>query len=961
MALEYGFDFNGSFDKIRELFSLADFSVGVLETTCSDINPYECEKVRTDKGSPNCNSPSTFISALKNAGFNALVTANNHNCDTGREGLLQTVNAIKNNGLLNIGAMGDNPVLAYVKGIKVAFIACNMISNGLEAQCGTNEDNHIAKYSPAYFEKMIDAAKSKGAEYIIAYQHFGKMNSVQVRSVQTVAAKETATIGADFIIGSHPHVLQRFDVIETEDGRKVPCAYSLGNLLTSMSELKENRESAVIKLCLSKEDDGVKAEYSYIPTLVTDENNTVTLRAITNPVTDREKEAYDRIALLLGDKIGVSEKRKVYLQGSVVLRKIFETQTDTTVNSDALILSPLSLMSKAYNELANDEKMPRVNLDVKKNLEEHIKNSKCEYIAIDFYTAAAVSLYKLGESYYTASAGFTASEFYKKHKNEFTVIKPPFDERLWKESLKAYAALIGKYFDKEKIILIRLSFSDKRAKYDQLRNGVKRDALNRRIKELEEYFISLVNPVVIDVSSHYFASGNDESPSAFEPAFYTHINKLISRVISGDKTFYHSAKDEGIFIDRVIKYYDNMTARAYQGWLLSDNDTADVIMRYSSKLFVARNKDRLIKLKNNPDVTLLQAADFFKDDVGAEEFISTLAAIDLLLKGDISQPYDSYSVIFKNDLNAVKLMAKLLAEKTGVRTTKHNCELVFMLKDDKKQLDEYKKSVNEISVDIWGSCVSRESVNHNEPFISVNKYVFKQPIPLAFEKEICHTVPESAQDFCNNAWRRRTVKEAFSHEGINTLSKSNSPWLIVDFYDLICNMMLFKGSLFEVDDFIMRTAFYKSISRDCKKTYLFREKDTAFCDDAVKRFSDFVKSRYGKNIILVKLSLKDKYVTLDNRIEKLSDDSAFAEKKEFLERYESMFAALTDCYVVDVAKHFYADDSFALGGAHIVHYEKEFYSCCAKHITEILSGCEEKYHSEADKNYILLRNLKLKR
>ena len=131
--------------------------------------------------------------------------------------------------------------------------------------------------------------------------------------------------------------------------------------------------------------------------------------------------------------------------------------------------------------------------------------------------------------------------------------------------------------------------------------------------------------------------------------------------------------------------------------------------------------------------------------------------------------------------------------------------------------------------------------------------------------------------------------------------------------------------------------------------------------DKAEKFSDFVKSRYGKNIILVKLSLKDKYVTLDNRIEKLSDDSAFAEKKEFLERYEGMFAALTDCYVVDVAKHFYADDSFALGGAHIVHYEKEFYSCCAKHITEILSGCEEKYHSEADKNYILLRDLRLKR
>ncbi len=961
MASAKSYDFSDTFDKIRPHLSSADFSVGVLETTCSDSNPYECEKIRTDKGSPNCNSPASFVSALKNAGFDGLVTANNHNCDTGYEGLSETVELVRKNGLLNFGTLGDNPVVTVIKGIKVAFIACNMISNGLEADCDKGDENCIAKYNSAYFENMVALAKSEGAEYIIAYQHFGKMNSVQVRGVQIRTVTEMANIGADFIIGSHPHVLQSFDVIETDDGRKVPCAYSLGNFLTSMSELKENRESAMIKLTLSRESNGIKAEYSYIPTLATDEKGTVVISAIETPVTEREKEAYDRTASILGNKINVSGKHKVLLQGSVVLRKIFETQSDAVADSDALILSPLSLCSKTYNEQMTDEKITRVRLDIKKNLEEYIKNSKCEYIAIDFYTAVAISLYKLGDSYYTASAGFETSNFYKKHKKEFTLLKAPFDEQLWKESLKTYAGIIGKYFDKEKIILVRLSFSDKRAKYDQLRNGVKRDNLNKRISEMEQYFVSLINPTVIDVSSHYFASGNDDSPSSYEPAFYTHVNKMISRVFNGDSAFYHSQKDDGIFIDRVIKYYDNMTARAYYNWLLSDTDTADVIMKYSSKLFIAKNKERLLTLKNNPFVTLSEVNQLFADDIGAEELIKTAKAIDLLLKGDISQPYDSYSVIFKNELNAVRLMSKLLTEKTGIRTEKHNCELLFMLKDDEEKLNEYKNNLTEISVDIWGSCVSREAVNYNPELISVNKYIFKQPPLLAFEKEIPHIVPESSMCFSGNAWRRRTIKEAFAHEGTRTLTGSKSKWLIVDFYDLICNMMLFKDGLFEVDDFVMRTAFFKEISKDCKKTYLFKEKDTAFCDNAIKQFAQFVKKRYGSNIILIKLSLKDKYITLDNEMADLRDDGTFAEKKEFVERYEKIFYELTDCYVIDVAKHFYADDSFSLGGAHIVHYEKEFYSCCAKHITEILKGSTEKYYSDIDKNYILLRDLKLKK
>ena len=129
---KYSFDFNDAFTSIRDTLKSADYVVGVLETSCMDSRPFEYEQLRLSKGSPNCNSPSTFISAIANAGFNALVTANNHNCDTGRAGLEATVSEIKRQGLENLGTMGNNPVVVNINGIKVGFVACCMVSNGLE-------------------------------------------------------------------------------------------------------------------------------------------------------------------------------------------------------------------------------------------------------------------------------------------------------------------------------------------------------------------------------------------------------------------------------------------------------------------------------------------------------------------------------------------------------------------------------------------------------------------------------------------------------------------------------------------------------------------------------------------------------------------------------------------------------------------------------------------------------------
>ena len=63
---------------------------GNLESLLSNTSPYMSEE-KALGGEPHCNGPSTYLDALKYAGFDALSNANNHITDNGERGLLQTM------------------------------------------------------------------------------------------------------------------------------------------------------------------------------------------------------------------------------------------------------------------------------------------------------------------------------------------------------------------------------------------------------------------------------------------------------------------------------------------------------------------------------------------------------------------------------------------------------------------------------------------------------------------------------------------------------------------------------------------------------------------------------------------------------------------------------------------------------------------------------------------------------
>ncbi len=951
------FDFHDSFKPVRKILTEADFTVGVLKTTCYDPAPYEFEQPRLDTGSPNYNSPSSFLTAIAGAGFDMMITANNHNCDTGYEGLAATVESIKQLGMYNLGAMGDNPVFRDINGIRVAFIACSMIPTLCAEDIPELTPDTRADYSREYFQRMYDLARGGGAEYVIAYMHWGSMNSKTIKERQVQEAQFIAMCGADLIVGSYPHMIQELQYIKTPRGKIVPCAYSLGNFISSQSELVGNRDGVILRVELSRSEDEIEADISYIPCMSADSACGIMVHPVSNCFNDASKRAYDRIKDAMGKEVHPFKYRpKIMISGSVILKRIFSVGDFADIDKTPLLLSQLTACSGEGMDAG--ELTGTLKLDVEKSFPEYLKNSDADYIAVDLYAASAISCYELDGTLYTGSAPFLKSDFYKKNEDEFIKLRPPYDEKFWKPLVKKYADAVLSRFPSERIILFRQRFSDKFVKGGtELRNIPPRRTLNRLTAAMEEYFINLTNPSVVNLSRHYFSVGN--SPSNYEQGYFYDAYSAVKKIVAHNRRCV-DRPDSDIWLERVLNCYESMTARSFQSWLLDMKNAADVIIAYTSKDFAAANKSRLLRLKRCETASLGRVASFFADDPGAAELISVAKLIRVVLNDDISRPYSFYAPAFEGKFGLRKKIAKLLSAETGVYVSEESAERVFLLRNKPEQLERYLAQLRSRTADIWGSCISKDVFNCCKNS-GLGKHIFKQNPVIAYDEPVLAEIPEDLSKFCDSNRRRNRIIGVLGRNGVSDLKSGHSNWLVIDFYDVVSEMSEYNGGIFESDEYIRSTGFYKGIKKECKPCFIFDKKNKMECRDAITHFAWEMMNLYGDNIVLIKADLKNEYISLEKRIEKMAEDPDFERKREYIAFCEDIFIQQTNCAVIDISKHFYASDKYALGGAHMVHYEHEFYREAGVFLAHILSGGKQRKFTKADDNYITMRNLRLER
>lgn len=272
------YDFRVCFKPLKPVFQDADLVVANLETIVSERFPYAHEKHRVDHHTGvryHCNAPIAYLDALRYAGFDGFVLANNHNADGGYEGIVDTLASVDARGFMRTGMFFDENdqrvLLVEVNGIRLAILSyTEHINRGLDTELLTTKgrDVMLNLYSADKVVDDISMARSMGAEFVLVYIHMlGKEYSNEVRPRQRETALAIANAGADCIMGSHMHALQQYEQVKAADGRLVPIVHSLGNLITSDNTGSMTRRNVLYRLHLMRDKSGSVyiAGDSYIP------------------------------------------------------------------------------------------------------------------------------------------------------------------------------------------------------------------------------------------------------------------------------------------------------------------------------------------------------------------------------------------------------------------------------------------------------------------------------------------------------------------------------------------------------------------------------------------------------------------------------------------------------------------------------------------------------------------------
>jgi poly-gamma-glutamate capsule biosynthesis protein CapA/YwtB (metallophosphatase superfamily) len=234
------YNYDDVFRYIKPVISESDITIGNFEVTLAGP-PY--------MGYPQFSSPADLALACKNAGIDYLVTANNHSADRGKTGIINTINRLDSIGIPHTGTFMNSecrdslsPLMIKRKETSIALLNYTYGTNGITVP----EPVIVNILDKNLITSDIIKAKNNKADIIILFLHWGTEYDTIPSKSQIELAEYFFSIGADLIIGSHPHVLQKMVWLKNSSGRKDGIVvYSLGNFVSNQQKPKTDGGSMV--------------------------------------------------------------------------------------------------------------------------------------------------------------------------------------------------------------------------------------------------------------------------------------------------------------------------------------------------------------------------------------------------------------------------------------------------------------------------------------------------------------------------------------------------------------------------------------------------------------------------------------------------------------------------------------------------------------------------------------------
>lgn len=215
---EQNHDYSYFFEGVNDVLSKDDLTIANLETTFTNSNE------RVDKKF-NFKGDYDYVNILKEGSIEAVNLANNHTYDYGKSGYIDTINTLVNENIPYFGY--ENYSIVNVDGIEI----------GLAGLTGWNEAD-----AKANTEKAIQYFKEQETDLIIMTYHWGTEREYYQNNTQQNIGRYAIDLGADLVLGHHPHVLQG---IENYNGKYI--VYSLGNFVFGGNKNPSDKDTMIFQ------------------------------------------------------------------------------------------------------------------------------------------------------------------------------------------------------------------------------------------------------------------------------------------------------------------------------------------------------------------------------------------------------------------------------------------------------------------------------------------------------------------------------------------------------------------------------------------------------------------------------------------------------------------------------------------------------------------------------------------
>ena len=255
------YDYSPCFQYVKDEISRHDVAIANFETTLGG-KPYT--------GYPGFSSPDSYAAAIRDAGFDLLLTATNHSVDKRTKGLRHTIAVLDSLGLGHLGTYPDSaarrrdyPYLLEVKGFRIALLNYTYGTNGIKVP----SPGVVNSLDTALMAIDIERAKQMEVDAIIVFPHWGLERHLLPSPQQRSLADWFLRKGVTHVIGSHPHVVQPIEVRTDAEGQRHLVAYSLGNYISNMTNV-DSTGGLMLRFTLARDERGhcilLDADYSLV-------------------------------------------------------------------------------------------------------------------------------------------------------------------------------------------------------------------------------------------------------------------------------------------------------------------------------------------------------------------------------------------------------------------------------------------------------------------------------------------------------------------------------------------------------------------------------------------------------------------------------------------------------------------------------------------------------------------------